>query len=475
MDIIGDPAQRDDVSPFIQLLWERGSAFERDTMAGLDQPFLDLSAVAGNAKEQQTTEAMARREPLIYSGRIRADDLLGEPDLLRLNGERYVAGDIKSGAGEEGLEDLTRPKLHYAVQVGLYTEILERKGLSAGRRPFIWDIHGEEVVYDLEAPQGVRNPTTLWQEYQECLAEARRVLARDLATLPAYGSICKQCWWYSACGRRLEELDDLTLLPDLGRSRRDTLMEKIPTIQALACANPGDFLDAKGKKTAFPGIGPDSLAKFHNRARLVKSANPQPYLTEAVNLPAADLEVFFDIEVDPMRDFTYLHGFVARRGGDNATEQYHACFADAVTEQAERDAFARAWAYLADRAGAIVYYYSPYERTLWRKLRERYPDVCTAEQLEALFGAGRSVDLYTDVVRKATEWPTRDYSIKTLARYLGFNWRDIHPSGAASIEWFHRWVEGNDAAIRERILQYNEDDCRATRVLLDGIRQLRVR
>ncbi|MEZ4275185.1 MAG: ribonuclease H-like domain-containing protein [Nitrospirales bacterium] len=46
------------------------------------------------------------------------------------------------------------------------------------------------------------------------------------------------------------------------------------------------------------------------------------------------------------------------------------------------------------------------------------------------------------------------------------------PSGAASIEWFHRWVESGDRTIRQRILDYNEDDCRATRVLLDGIRRL---
>jgi predicted RecB family nuclease len=62
-----------------------------------------------------------------------------------------------------------------------------------------------------------------------------------------------------------------------------------------------------------------------------------------------------------------------------------------------------------------------------------------------------------------------------LAKYLGFIWRDTHPSGAASIEWFHRWVESGDLAIKQRILDYNEDDCRATRVLLDGIRRLPVR
>ena len=86
-----------------------------------------------------------------------------------------------------------------------------------------------------------------------------------------------------------------------------------------------------------------------------------------------------------------------------------------------------------------------------------------------MFSTEISVDLYYDVVKAKTEWPTRDYSIKTLASYLGFKWRDKEPSGAASIEWYHRWVESGDTAIRQRILDYNEDDCIAMRVLLDSI------
>lgn len=45
---------------------------------------------------------------------------------------------------------------------------------------------------------------------------------------------------------------------------------------------------------------------------------------------------------------------------------------------------------------------------------------------------------------------------------LGFDWRDTHPSGAASIEWFDRWVTTRDPSVRQRVLDYNEDDCRAT-------------
>src|SRR5258708_24986187 len=142
------------------------------------------------------------------------------------------------------------------------------------------------------------------------------------------------------------------------------------------------------------------------------------------------------------------------------------------TKAAEEEAFAAAWTYLRHRPLAIVYYYSKYERTTWRKLQQKYPGVCTGTDIEALFDPVRAVDLYFDVVRPKTEWPTRDFSIKTLAKFLGFEWRDASPSGAASIEWFDRWAKTGNPEIKTRIIDYNEDDCRATRVLLDGIRSM---
>lgn len=471
MDMFGDPAKRDPINAFVQLLWERGSAHEKAIIAGLSIPFLDLSNYAGAEKERITLEAMQRGEPLIYGGRISADDLLGDPDLLRRADGGYVAGDIKSGAGEEGDEDQARLKKHYAVQLALYTDILERKGLSSGHTPFVWDIHGEEVVYPLDEPQGQKNPTTMWQVYQNALGTARGIVSKTETTQAAYAAPCKLCHWYSACLADLESRDDLTLLPELGRSKRDVMVTRIPTITDLAAIDVGGFINEK-KKTPFKGIGPDSLIKFHARAKLARTKGAKPYLTAPVTLPATEVELFFDIEVDPMRDVCYLHGFVERRGGNNDTERYHAFFSDAASATEEERAFTDAWGFIQDRRPCAIYYYSKYERTIWRKLREKYPTVCSAADIEALFDPAQAIDLYYDVVKKATEWPTRDHSIKTLAKYLGFNWRDTHPSGAASIEWFNRWIETGDAAVKQRILDYNEDDCRATRVLLDGIRAL---
>jgi hypothetical protein len=119
MDAFGDPAERDAINAFVELLWKRGSAFEDEVIADLSGklPFVNLLPFAGAEKEQKTLEAMRSGVPLIYGGRLAADDLLGDPDLLRREGPGYVPGDIKSGRGEEGGDDDNegKPKLHYAA------------------------------------------------------------------------------------------------------------------------------------------------------------------------------------------------------------------------------------------------------------------------------------------------------------------------------------------------------------------------
>lgn len=473
MDLFADPALKDPISPFVELLWDRGNAFEKDVINKLDEPFCDLSGFSGKKKEQETKTAMDRKEKLIYCGRISDHGLRGDPDVLRLEGSKYVPIDIKSGSGEEGggEDDDGKPKKHYAVQLALYTDILERKGLSAGRKGFIWDIHGEEVLYDLTLPKGSRSKGTLWEDYKEILEQAKAIVAKSENTLPAYGGICKDCHWYTACIQKVRQSNDLTLIPGLGRSKRDTMISRVQTVKDLAKADLTQFAD--GEKTVFPKIGIDSLEAFQRRAQLLSAgAQAKPYLKEPLTLPKSDIEVFFDIEVDPMRDICYLHGFVERRGQDNKTERYIAYYADDPTPAEEEKAFQDAWTYLKSVPTATIYYYSKYERTMWRKLQKKYPKVTTEEEIEAFFRPEKAIDLYYDVVLKATEWPTNDHSIKTLAKYLGFAWRDTHPSGAASIEWYHRWVESKDTSIKQRIFDYNEDDCRATRVLLDGINKL---
>jgi len=472
LDLFEDPSKRDPISTFVQLLWERGTDFEKEVINNLDMPFLDLSQYAGSEKINRTNEAMKSGEGLIYGGRILIDDLIGDPDLLRKESSGYIAGDIKSGAGLEGDSDLSegKPKKHYAVQLAQYTNILERLGKSAGRIPFVWDINGEEITYHLESSRGPLTPNSMWQEYEKYLETARKIANQEKRTNPALSSVCKLCHWRNICFEALKEKNDLSLIPDLGRARRDAMVNHVGSVSELDNANLGNF--TRGKKTIFSGIGITSLEKFQERAKLLIHPNPSPYLKEPISLPEIALELFFDIETDPFRNICYLHGFLERRNNDNSTEKYSCYFAENPIPEDEKRAFAEAWAYVQRCLPCAIYYYSSYEKTHWKKLQEKYPDITSEEEIENLFNSENTIDLYNDIVRKKTEWPTNDHSIKTLAAYLGFKWRDPSPSGAESIEWYHQWVERKLSEIKKRIIEYNEDDCTATSVLLDGIRNL---
>ena len=49
------------------------------------------------------------------------------------------------------------------------------------------------------------------------------------------------------------------------------------------------------------------------------------------------------------------------------------------------------------------------------------------------------------------------------------------PSGASSIEWFDQRVRTGNPDLKQRLLDYNEDDCVAMRVVLDAMKGFEVR
>ena len=464
--------ERAELSPFVRMLWRRGATHEAAVLASLPAGAVCLTGLPGYERERLTLEAMMAGANLIVGGRISANDLLGDPDLLVRQGGSYIAADIKSGRADDGgdEEGEGRPKAAYAVQVALYADVLSRLGHGVGRLAEIWDVRGQRVLYELESARGPRTPSSWWDLYVETRDAVRAILADPGSTRGALASTCGLCHWRAVCTAELEAADDLTLIPVLGRAARDAMSVEISGVADLASIDPEAFIE--GRRTAFRGVGPERLRTFHARAKLLSNPVAIGYLKVPLELPATSREIFFDIEADPMRDVVYLHGFVHRTDRDPVTERFFAFTAEEATREAERDAFAASIAHLAAHPEATVYYYSKYERTAYRKLQIRYPDVCGPEEIEAIFASPRSIDLYCDVVTKATEWPTRNHSIKTLAKHLGFAWRDTDPSGAASIEWYDRWISTGDREILQRILDYNEDDCRATAVLLDGIRAL---
>ena len=82
----------------------------------------------------------------------------------------------------------------------------------------------------------------------------------------------------------------------------------------------------------------------------------------------------------------------------------------------------------------------------------------------------RLVDL-SPITTAAFAFPTYGESLKDIAKYLGFSWRQEDVSGQSSMILYQDYVEsgGKDDQTRQKLLDYNEDDCRATLHVFDWL------
>lgn len=465
-----------ETNPFVQLLWDKGVQYEKKVISQIGV-FLDLSKGSLEGRFENTIEAMKAKTPLIYQGVLMVDNLTGIPDLLRLMPDGlYMPIDIKSGMGVEGADEENgedgKLKKSYAVQLALYCDALIRLGFENKKKALIYDIRGNEVEYNLENPIGKINKITLWEFYEDMLLKVSPLLENKTQNKPAIAGICKLCPWYTSCKKWAEKTDDPTCLFYLGRSKRDTLSQDagINTIQDILAVNVDDLMKQReGDKNFLKGIAEKTMEKIITRANILRNIK-KPVVHSKVDFPQVDHELFFDIEDDPTQEYVYLHGVYERKPSG---ERFLDFTAKEISPIAEKQAWSNFWQYIKGlpQNNFSVYYYSHHEKTTYKRMQKSYPDVVSADEVESFFDNPNVIDLY-QIVLKNTDWPVGSYSLKALAQYLGFSWRDKTPSGALSIQWFNDYIKTKDINILNRILLYNEDDCKATMILKDGIEKI---
>jgi predicted RecB family nuclease len=456
---------------FVQLLWDRGVQHEEAIIKSMGN-FIDLSTGSIEERFKRTLEEMKKGASLIFQGVIIYNGLLGIPDLLRNENGTYVPIDIKSGKGlegvDEGEDEEGKPKKHYAVQIGLYIDVLKGLGFARDHRGLVIDIEGREIEYLLDRPQGIKTPQTLWDVYQEVKAEVQSLVANQSQNNPALAGVCKLCPWYVSCKKWCKETDDLTNIFYLGRAKRDTMNMDlgIDVVKDLYKVDVASILSRKKSDKGFlKGVGEGYLNQFVKRAKIMAEKLP-PVLYEPVALPKVSKELYFDIEDDPTQGVVYLHGIYEMPSG-----RFIYFMADDNSLEAERRAWAGFWEYIRNLTAGdyAVYYYSHHEKTTFKKLQTKHPGVISQEEVVTFFENSNVIDLYKIALQK-TDWPLSSYGIKEIATYLGFKWRDQTPSGALSIQWYNEYLQTKDKVLLKRILEYNEDDCRAMEYLVKWIK-----
>lgn len=268
---------------------------------------------------------------------------------------------------------------------------------------------------------------------------------------------CNLCNWHGHCYGIAQSEEHLSLVPGVTPKRYEYLQEiGITSVESLI-----EVEEARLGEI----VGYDVARQLKQQIVAIKSDHPLVKssfdLINTQPIPTGAIELYFDIEAEPERQTDYLLGVLLVDRAEN-TEKFSAFLAEKPEDEG------KIWQQFLNFTelypDAPIFHYSEYEVDAIKRLARLYdtPKSTTKELLS------RFVDLH-DWVTKSVVFPVESYSLKALANWIGFYWRETEGSGDQSVCWYDQWLQTQDRALLELILSYNEDDCRATRFLKDWL------
>ena len=481
-----------------------------------------------------TTTAMREGAELIFGPRLARDDaglrLATVQGLVRVGrvDERFTYAPVLIKNHEvievattrrvlEGALDRLRPSdATYLDGVGPRSSIsMTRSGLALAHATRVLAAlgHGDDrargAVIDRQRRlwwfelAGEGHPRFNLATYQRLYDERRHVLeghsawARGAAafpTAPYWHRDCPECPYAAYCEEQLESRDDVSLVRFTSFDQQLLLREHGVTTRALLAR-----LDPeRARRARHRALNPlesfepedvlgrriDKLDDLIYRARAHERGTSLRVLEVTdIGCPTADVEV--DVDMESYEDTTYLWGAsVSVNVATTGVEPGYRAFVEwgELNAHSEAAIFQRFWWWLGEvRAAcaaegrtfaAYCFWAQAEDGAMNRAVDPPLEGGPTSEELVTFRRAtpAQWIDLH-DVAKRQlqTEGPL---GLKQLAMAAGFRWRDVNPSGEASILWYEE-ATGHDEdvarAARERLVAYNEDDCRATKALRDWL------
>jgi uncharacterized protein len=436
----GNPRDKRGPSAFLRKLLADGLQFEETIYADLQPARVSYPPGDHAAGMAETLRLMRAGAPLIAQGVLRSGERLGVPDLLERRDGRSALGDHHYEPVE--IKTAHSVKTPYRLQLAFYAHLLaEHQGA--------WPEHAHVILFD-----GTRESFRLEgvRGHYERVLKGLEEIARGREAPIHVCSTCGECPWELACLARAEEMRDVSLTYGMQRRVAAELRRRgAGTLPELAALEPARVAE-------WTGLGLAAARQVVSQARVLEQR--EVAWRRAITFPEAGADVYFDIEGDPEHDVMYLFGVLVRRA--DGSEDYRAF----VAEEPEHEgrAFGELLDWLESFPDAPVYHYHHYERSALRALAEKHG--AHPGRVPAILGRMR--DLNRDVTETAV-LPVYSYSLKAVARFLGYRWSHPEASAAQSMFWYSSWLKSKDRKFLDLAVEYNADDCRATRVLKEWL------
>jgi len=458
LDTYGDRSQKLPPSDFLAKLMQDSFVHQQTVLAGQTwqrpyYPELDWATGA-----QATLELMRQGVKQIYQGILRVEQsgfvLISKPNLLiKQYGHSYF-GDWLYVPSDIRLSK--RPKLEYQIVVAFHVQLLAAIQGAWPETAWLWLREKGRYAVDLwqVLPQMQAILATLTQTIQQ-QQEPEVFIARNR---------CNLCPWLNHCYRIAQSQQHLSLLPGVTPSRYPALQQlNLTSVDALAAADPTQLGPLSGfGRDAAEKLVQQAQAVNRNQAILLRKNFADVFavtgstggsLAQAL-LPTATVELYFDIEAEPGLNLTYLHGVlvVNREAGSETFQPFLA-----ESPEAEILVWQQLLSLVQAYPTAPIFHFCAYEVQTVERLAKLYQT--PSHLIKPLLS--RFVDLHQWVTQKVA-LPVESYTLKQIANWLGFQWRDAAADGAQSIYWYTQWLQTGERAFLDAILRYNEDDCRAT-------------
>jgi predicted RecB family nuclease len=454
-------------------------------------------------RERATVGAMQAGARFIWNAQLPRDPVggrRGRIDLLVRNGTGYLpvlvvrhkVTDPGTGARTSPLSDPTpdgsradplrkaRPQPRDQLRLVHIRQLLRAAGMAAVGRAVggVIGLDADAVLWhDLEAPSWPGGRTAL-SEYEARFADRLAIAdaARSGATPLAWPSRimdCRSCPWWPTCAADLTASRDVSLVLR-GEDAVALRHAGVRTVDELAALSPAE--EPPVPLVSIPFTDAVALA----RAWLADMAVVRR--VRAVSVPRADIEV--DVDMESFGDSgAYLWGSLLS-GPKVAELDLPPGYRAFVTWQRlptrdEARSFGEFWQWLTDvrtRATAAglsfrAYCYNELAENRWLLASaDRFagtPGVPDRQVVESFIESEVWVDLFRIVTD--TFLCAHGKGLKTIAPAAGFHWRDPEAGGENSMRWYRDAVGFDsapaDLSQRRRLLDYNEDDVRATRAL----------
>ena len=439
-ELHGDPSRRRGPSAFLRKLLADGHDHEQAIYARMSPvrvPYAPGDAAAGAA---ETRRLMAGGTELIAQAVLTSDDgRHGVVDLLERRPGRSNLGAWTYEPVEIKTARAVKPV--YRLQLAFYAHLLSEALGEWPELAHVILVDGSRTRFALADVRPL---------YESLLAQLREVAAGHEPPVHI-ASTCGDCPWEPTCLPHAESTHDVSLTYGLQRRVATLLRERgVATLDALAAVEPADLAQ-------WSGVHPNAARQLVTQARALEQG--AAIWHGAATFPAEGLDLYFDIEGDPEHDVLYLFGVLARHGSG---ESYRAFVAESPAEEGR--AFLALLDYFESLPGATIFHYHHYERLAMKQLGARH----SIDPVRVKAVLDRMRDLNRDLVQSVV-LPVYSYSLKAVAKSLGFRWTHPDASAAQSMFWYSSWLKDGDRRYLDWAIEYNEDDCRATRLLKEWL------